>query len=241
MFSAIYNNLFYDPLLNGLAFFIHHLPFNDVGLAIIALTIVVRIILFPLNHKAALAQKKMRELEPELKKIKEENKKNNQEQAKQIMELYRTHGVSPFNSIILLLIQIPIIFALYQVFLLGDKLPLADFYSFIPRLGEVSFIFLGILNLTQKSIILALITGLTQFYQMKLSIPPTVKDKSDTKGSFSADLNKTMAFQMRYIMPAFITIISFSLPSAITLYWTTMNLFAIIHEMIIRRKALKIQ
>jgi len=239
MFSYLYNTIFYQPLLNGLAFFIHNLPYNDVGLAIIALTIAVRIILFPLNHRATLAQRKMKELEPELKKIKEEFKKDTQEQAKKTMALYKTHGVSPLNSIFLLLIQIPIIFGLYKVFLLGDKLPLADFYSFTPRLGEISFIFLGFMDLTQKSIILALITGVTQFYQMQLSVPPPIKDKGESK-SFQSDFNKTMSFQMRYIMPAFITIISFGLPSAITLYWTTMNVFAIFHEVIVRKRASKI-
>lgn len=240
MLFFIYNTIFYKPLLNGLAFFVNLFPGHDAGLAIIALTIIVRLILFPFNHKASMAQRKMKEIEPELKKIKEEHKDNPQEQAKKTMEVYKKHGVSPFNSILLLLIQIPIIFALYKVFLLGDKLPLASFYGFISRPAAINFFFLGLINLSQKNIVLAVLTGLTQFIQMQLSVPNSPKDKSNGQGkNREIDFAKTMSFQMKYIMPVFIVLIALRLPSAIALYWTTMNLFAIFHEIIVRKRAAK--
>lgn len=98
MISNFFHLIFYQPLYNALVFLIGIVPFHDVGIAVIALTVIVRAILFPLTHRSIITQRKMRDLGPELKKIKERFKKDRQEEAKQTMILYKAHGISPFSG-----------------------------------------------------------------------------------------------------------------------------------------------
>ena len=90
--SNIYNLVFFEPLLNGLVFLVKNLPYNDMGLAIIILTIAVKFVILPFTHKATVTQVKMKKLEPELKEIKNKHKNNSQEQAKKTMEFINSMG-----------------------------------------------------------------------------------------------------------------------------------------------------
>src|SRR3990167_8681829 len=109
MISYLFNILLFDPLYNALVFITEIIPGHNVAIAIIVLTIIVKLLLFPLYHKSTLAQTKIKELEPSLKKIKEKYSDNKQEQAKLTMELYREHGINPLTSFALLFIQLPIV------------------------------------------------------------------------------------------------------------------------------------
>ena len=115
----MFNTFLYEPLYNTLIFFIGALPGHSVGLAIIFLTLGVKFLILPLTHKSTKSQAKMKKIEPEAQKLRDKHKNNKQEQAKQIMELYKKHGVNPFSSCLLMLIQFPIIIALYWVFYKG--------------------------------------------------------------------------------------------------------------------------
>ena len=236
--SNIYNLVFFEPLLNGLVFLVKNLPYHDMGLAIIILTIAVRFIILPFTHKATVTQVKMKKLEPELKEIKEKHKNNSQEQAKKTMELYKQHGINPIAGVLTLFIQIPIIFALYKVFLGGASFNPEHLYSFVTAPEFVNINFLGILDVTKTSYAVPFLAALTQFFQMKLAIPPI--NKKDMGNTFKDNLAKSMNVQMRYVMPVFIFFIGLKLSSGIALYWTTMNVFAIVHETIVRRKAGKL-
>src|SRR3989344_1901002 len=119
MISAIFHALIYDPLYNGLVFLVGVMPSHDVGLAVIVLTIVVRVILFPLSRRAVETQLAMKKIAPDIEKLKEKYKDNREEQAKAIFALYKERGVHPFASIGLFLLQIPVLFALYWVFAFG--------------------------------------------------------------------------------------------------------------------------
>jgi YidC/Oxa1 family membrane protein insertase len=241
MISLIFNRVFYEPLLNGLAWLINVMPFHDVGFAIIVLTVTVRFIIFPFTHNATKTQVKMRHLEPELKDIKEKFKNNNQEQTKRTMELYKRHGINPVFGLLALFIQIPILFALYRVFLHSGGFDVSHLYSFISAPSIIHTKFLGLIEITQKSYILAILAGATQFVQMWLAIPPVKNDKNNPgSSSFKDNLAKSMSIQARYIMPLFVFYIALKFSSALALYWTTMNVFAIVHESIVRRKAGKI-
>lgn len=230
--------MFFEPLLNGLVLLVKNLPYHDMGLGIIILTIAVRFIILPFTHKATVTQVKMKKLEPALKEIKEKNKNNSQEQAKKTMELYKQHGINPISGVLTLFIQIPIIFALYKVFLGGVNFNADHIYSFVIIPDFVNINFLGIFDLSQKGYIFPFLASLTQFFQMKLAIPPIKKE--ETGNSFKDNLAKSMNVQMRYVMPVFVFFIGLKLSSAIALYWTTMNVFAIVHETIVRRKAGKL-
>ena len=113
MFSYIWHTFFFDPIYNTLVFFIDVAPRGDVGLAIVCTVVVVKTILLPLSVRAAKTQKTMKEIEPKLREIKENHKDDRQQQAQAMMSVYKEAQISPFASIILIFLQIPIVFALY--------------------------------------------------------------------------------------------------------------------------------
>lgn len=238
MFSTFYDTVFYKPLLNSLIFLVDRIPFQDLGVAIIILTLGVRFIIFPFTHKSTTTQIKIRHIEPELKDIKEKHKGDQQTQAQKTMELYRKHGINPLSGFLTLLVQLPIVFALYKVFISWADFDAAKLYSFVSAPESINTIFLGLVDMTQRSYFLAFLAAITQFFQMKLALPPTPKAKQGD--TFKDNMARSMNLQMKYIMPVFIFFIAVKFSSALALYWTTMNVFAIVHEAIVRNKAVKI-
>lgn len=234
MFVELFHTLFYNPLYNALVALIDTVPFADVGVAVIALTVTVKLILFPLSMKAVRTQLMMKRIEPEAARIREQYK-NREEQARKTMELYKREEVNPFSSFLVILIQLPIIFALYFVFFRGG-LPAIDaslLYSFIPVPTEVNMHFLGLVDVASRSLFLALCAGVTQFFQAKLAVPPP----TPTNGTptLRDDLAKSFHLQVRYVLPVVVSVIAYTISAAVALYWTTSNLFAIGQELYVRR------
>ncbi|MCI0619422.1 YidC/Oxa1 family membrane protein insertase [Candidatus Wolfebacteria bacterium] len=231
----MFRALVYTPLYNGLVFLMDLLPWADVGVVVVVFTVVVRLVLFPLAQRAVKTQMAMRALEPELKRVKEKHTDNKQKQAEETMRLYRENKVNPFSSFLVLLIQLPIIFGLYFIFLRGG-LPNIDtdlLYSFVSTPESVTMMFLGLVDLSKKSLILAVLTGVTQFVQGRLAVPMTPPRAKNA--SLKDDITRSMQLQIKYVMPVFIAIIAYTLPSVIALYWTTTNLFTIGQELFVRR------
>jgi len=233
--KTLFHDIFYQPMYNALVFLVDILPGGSVGLAVIILTLLVKFILFPLSQKSVTTQVKMRKIEPELKKIKELHKNNQQEMTKKTMELYKKEGVNPFSGCFLLLLQLPVIFALYYVFLAGLKFDASLLYSFVHMPSSVDSIFFGI-DLVKKSLILALLAGVSQYYQIRLSLPALPQKTSKEPLSFQEEFTKNMNVQMKYIFPFLVVFISYTISSAIALYWIVSNLFAIGQELYVRRK-----
>jgi YidC/Oxa1 family membrane protein insertase len=233
---TIWNLFIYQPLHNALVFLIGIMPSGDVGLAIILLTIVVKLILFPLSQKSIRSQVEMKLIEPDIKKIKE-TYPDKAEQQKQTFALYKEKGVNPFSGCLVMLIQLPIIFALYYIFKDFDIHAL-NLYSFIHEPVKISTNLFGILDITKKSLVLALMTGISQFFQMRLTMPKTPTVATGDK-SFGANLAQSMNFQMKYILPVFIAFVSYSISAGVALYWFTSNLFAIGQEIYVRNKIRK--
>ena len=234
--TAVYHELFYRPLLNGLVLLTGAVPAHDMGLAVIILTIAVKFLIFPFQHRAIVTQRKMRALEPELRSIKERFKKDSQEQARKTMELYRAHGINPLSGFVILIVQIPVFIALYKIFMGGANFDLSSLYSFVSVPADINLRFLGLVDMTRASAWLAALAGVSQFFQMKLSVPPVKKPAGGEK-SFKDDLARSMSVQARYVMPAFVFFIAMKFSSAMALYWTTMNVFAIVHESVVAKKA----
>lgn len=224
MLSDIWNVILYKPLLNALAFFVSIVPGGDIGIAVIILTIVVKTLLFPLSQKSIEGQMKMNLLAPELKKIKEGGL-SKEEQAKQTFELYKKHKANPFSGCLLILIQIPIIFALYYVFLNGINLENGLLYSFIQVPDKINTTFLGLVDMAEKSLVLALLAGVSQYFQAALI--PKQETKSSSTPSFQENLSKSMQTQMKYVFPFIVAFIAYSVSGAVALYWITSNIFAI--------------
>jgi len=210
-----------------------------MGLAIIILTLIVKIILYPTTTKAIRAQKAMKEIEPHLKKVREEHKDNKQLQAKKTMELYQKHGVNPMSGCLPILIQLPVILGLYRIFWLGlAKVDTAILYSFIQAPVALGMIFLGI-DLTGKSLLLALIAGVGQYFQTAISLgkqEPTPEKKEGTTSTFQEDFSRSMQMQMRYVFPFLIAFIAYKFSAAVALYWATSNILSIVQEKLVRRK-----
>lgn len=236
MIASLFNTFLFNPLYNALVFLTTVLPGNNIAFAIILLTVIVKLILFPLYHKSTKAQSQIKIIEPELKKIKEEYKDDKQEQAKKTMALYREHGINPFTSIGLLFIQLPIILALFYVFFRGFELNLDILYSFVSAPDVINTSLFGFWDIAEKSIFLAIAVGLSQFIQMYLALPSVPKSNKN-QTSFKDDFARSMNLQMRYVMPIVIIFIAASFPVAVSIYWLTSNLFAIGHELIVKRKA----
>lgn len=228
--ALIYSEIFFRPVLNSLLFLTSILPWHDFGLAIILLTVVVKIIIFPLTHSMIKTQRAMKKIDPEIKRINKEIK-NKEEQTRAIMELYKKHGVNPFSGFFALLIQLPLLIAMFQVSRGSLSFRHEDVYMFLSLPQHINTSFLGFLNLTEPSIILAALAGIAQFIQTKLSIPP-ISNTAPKK-----DMSAMMQSQMLYFFPVFIFILAIKIPGAAPLYWTSMNIFAIVHEAIVRRKA----
>lgn len=240
MFTYIWHTFFFDPVYNGLVFFIDVIPGGDVGLAIIATVVVVKTILLPLSIKAAKTQRVMREIEPKLKEIRETLKDKRQEQGEAMLKLYREAGISPFASIVLIFLQIPIVIALYLSVSSGGGIALPAIntdllYSFVWIPEIVNMNFLGMLDITGKSLALAFLAGVTQFYQVKLAMPALPPRDPDAAPNFKEDFGRNMQMQMRYVMPVIIFFVAYYISAAIALYFFVSNLVAILQEIHIKK------
>jgi len=238
MITSLYYAIFYQPLYNALIFLTDILPFHDLGLAIIVLTLLVRFILFPFSHRSIVAQRKMKKIEPEISKLKEKFKKNKEEQTRQIMALYREHGISPFSGFLMLLVQIPVFIALFMLLRQGAEASREFLYPFVSFPENINTMFLGILDVSKSSYVVAFLAAVSQFFQVKLAMPNTKKTGSGPR-SFKDELQKSMGIQMKYIMPVLIFFIAQRFSSGMALYWTTSNIFAILHEILVARKSEK--
>jgi YidC/Oxa1 family membrane protein insertase len=231
----MFKTLFYIPLYNALIGFTA-LFGGSVGIAIIALTLVVKIILSPLSYlsiKSQIEQKKLQPLITELRKKYPDKK----EQSQKLMELYKEHKTNPFAGCFLILLQLPIIIGLYQVFLNGGVINAEMLYGFISLPETINTVFLGI-DMGSKSIIFALIAGISQFFQMHWS-PSMQKNKNEPKpdtNDMQAMLAHNMQTSMKYVLPVMIVVFAYAVPSAVALYWIISNLFMIIQEKLIQEK-----
>lgn len=237
MISGIFNTVFFNPIYNGLVFLLDTVPFIDVGIAVILVTIAVKLILFPFSLKMIKTQLAVKQLEPEITKLKEAHKDDRQEQARKTMALYKEKGVNPFSGFLLILIQIPVIFALYWVFLRGGlpEINTKILYSFISIPKDINMNFLGFIDVSSKSVLFALFAGVTQYFQIKFSLP-LMKARQGGKTTLKEDLARSFHIQMRYVMPVIVFAIAYTISAAVAIYWTTSNLFAIGQELYVKRK-----
>ena len=236
----IFVTFFYAPLYNGLIWFINIMPWHSVALSVVFFTCVIKVILFPLSQKSVKTQFEMKKIEPDINEIKIKYKDDKKAQAEKTMALYKEKGINPFSGVLLMIIQFPVLIALYYVFLKGG-LPNIDseiIYSFTKIPDIINMNLFGI-SVGDKSIVFALLAAITQFFQMQITIPKTPKkDKqNDPKTpSFKDELAKSMSMQMKYVMPIIIFFIAKSFPVVVSLYLVTSSLFAIGQELYVRKQ-----
>ena len=239
MFHFIFQNFFYAPLYNGMILLLDYIPWINVGVAVILFTCIVKVILFPLSKKSIKTQLEMKLIEPELEIIKAKYKDDKKVQAEKIMAIYKERGINPFSGIVLMLIQLPVLIALYYIFLRGG-LPTIDhttLYSFVKVPDSISMMFFGI-DVGAKSTIFAILAALAQFLQMQLTLPKTVKPKpgENKPTGFKDELAKSMNMQMKYVMPIIIFLVAKSFPVVVSLYLITSSLFAVGQELYMKKQ-----
>lgn len=231
----MFNTIVFIPLTNALVFLTSFL-WGNIGLAVIVLTILIKLILLPLSYAQTKSQISIKKIQPLIDDIKK-NTPDKTEQTQKIMALYKEHNTNPLSGCLPLIIQLPIIIALYQVFLQGASVDGSVLYSFVHAPEHISNFFLGT-NMTEKSIIVALIAGVSQYFQLKLS--PSMKedpavaknDNPDMQTAMMANMQKTM----KYSLPIMITVFAAIVPAAVALYWVITNLFQIAQEWWINKK-----
>lgn len=217
----IFNTIILDPIFNFLV--VCYNVTGDLGLAIIALTLIVRVMLLPLANKAMRSQRRLQVLAPDLKKIQDKHKDDREVLAKELMKFYKQEKVSPASSCLPLLLQVPILIALFFVFKdAAAGIHLDHLYSFVHRPSSIDPNFLGILDLSKpdRFVLPALTAGL-QFWQSKMLLP---KDASGPAA---------MSKQLVYIFPILTFVIATTLPAALPLYWATSTLFTLIQQYVI--------
>lgn len=233
---AFFKTIVYIPLYNILVLILN-VSWIDAGIAAVVLTVLVKVVLYPLAKKATVTQTRMKEKEGELALIKEKYK-DKQEQAIKTMEFYKTNNINPFSSIFTVLVQIPIIFSLYYIFY-KSGLPVIDgslLYSFVKAPASVSMNFLGLIDISQKSIFLAVLAAVTTFWQMHLASPAVALAK---EGKPNQDFSQIMAKQMKYTMPLVVFFVSWKISAIVALYWLVSNLVGIAQDVYVRKQMAK--
>lgn len=229
----MFHTIFFLPLYNALVG-LTGLFGGSLGLAVIGLTLLVKLALAPLSHKSIVSQIEQKKLQPLVDDLRKKYP-DQKEQSQKLMELYKEHKTNPFAGCLLILLQLPVIIALYRVFLAGSAIVTENLYRFVHAPAVVNTMFLG-LDMSSKSIILALLAGVSQFAQMYYSpamqTPDVKPDTSDMQGAMMANMQKSM----KYTMPIMIAVFAYAVPGAVALYWIVSNLTMIAQEQFIIRK-----
>jgi YidC/Oxa1 family membrane protein insertase len=202
-------------VLNGI-----HAVIPNYGIAIILLTIIVRVVFWPVTHKSTESMKRMAQVAPLVNALREKYKDNPTKQQQEIMALYKEHKVNPLGGCLPMLIQIPVFFALFVVLRSAIELRFADFL-WIRDLSEPENLFQGMVPFVGSLNLLPLLMSFTMWLQMKLS--PSAGDPAQ---------QKIMAVMMPIMMLFFL----YNFASGLALYWTTQNVLMIVQQLMMKRK-----
>lgn len=235
--KAFFTALIYQPILNlfiGLYFLV-----PDMGVVIILVTILIKVVLYPLTSSSIKAQRSLTVVQPKLDALKKEHKDDQQKLAQETMRVYKEHKINPLSSCLPILIQLPVFIALYWV--LQEVLKSNEFatllYPFIKNPGAIKTVSLGLLDLSKPSIILAILAGLSQYWQARSMLskkPAQAAPSTDKKDG--PDMASMMNKQMLYFMPILTVVIGWTLPAGLTLYWFFSTVLTALQQEIILKQ-----
>lgn len=193
---------------------------GDIGLAIIAFTILIKTLLLPLNISSNRTSKNIKKIQPDIEKIKEKHKNDPRSLGLELSKLYKENNIKPFSGILALFIQVPILIGLYTIMVREIK-TIADHITFFN------------IDVTIPNIYLAIISFLTLFYLMNISSKDLIVDEkaSDMQKEFT----KMMSLQMKYFLPLIVFISSIFLPAGIAIYFIISNTFGIFQYLLIKK------
>lgn len=242
--AQILNDLWAGVFINPFFFllkFLSVLLFNNLGLGIIALTAILRAILFPLTLPSLKAAQKQKEISGELKELKERFKEDKKRLAEEQLKLFQRHGINPAAGCLPQIVQLVILIALYQVFIKvlgfnGQGSEVHPEYSLI----NTHFLYLDLLK-SDPFILLPGLAGAAQFLMTKMMLPVVKKEEKIARASDDKkdDLMYNMQEQMLYLGPVMTVLISWKLPSGLALYWLATTVFSIIQQWWVSRDRAK--
>lgn len=215
----IYHLVIATPLLNLLVGLYDTIAFRDLGIAIAALTVLVRLAFYPLFQRGLEQQSKMQELQPKISELKTKHKGNTEAHSKALMALYKENNFNPFSGIIMMLIQIPILIALYHLFLgIFNPEALSSLYSFIPNPGSLNGVSLNFIDLAKPYFPLVVVTALLQFVQARMMV-------ASAKNSDPAQ--RLTGQVISFVTPLITLFIFANLPAAVSVYWLVSSLLSV--------------
>ncbi|MFA4937062.1 MAG: YidC/Oxa1 family membrane protein insertase [Patescibacteria group bacterium] len=212
----IFTTIFYQPLFNLLVW-LYNLTGSNIAIAIILLTVIIKLVLYPFSKQSLKSQKALQDIQPKINELKTKYKDDKEKMTKEMMALYKQEKVNPFSSCLPLLIQLPFLFAVFQVFRKGlnsDGFNLL--YPFVANPGHIDpFIFSY--DLSHPIWIFGVLAGAAQYWQTKMLMHKKAAIKSE--GAKDENMAAAMNKQMLYFMPVLTVVFGFSLPGGLMLYW----------------------
>lgn len=208
----------------------------DVGVVILIITVLIKVILYPLTASSIKSQKALTDLQPKLDALKKEFKGNQQRLAQETMKLYKENKVNPMASCLPLLIQLPILIALYYVLQKGLTANNFDLlYSFVKNPGQINTVSFGLVDLKNASIVLAVLAGASQFWQTKMMMRRKAP-KEAGEGAKDENMMSMMNKQMLYFMPVITVFIGMKLPGGLTLYWLLSTVLTALQQVVVFKR-----
>lgn len=234
----MFTTLLIQPIYNGFIYLIGVMPGGEVGLAIIALTLIIRVIFYPAFASSIRTQMSMQAVQGELDEINKKFKDNPTERAARTMALFKENKVRPLSGIVALLVQIPVFIALYYAFF-HQGLPKIDtslLYSFVHAPAAVNLEFLGFVNLmSPHNIALALIVAFLQYLVAHFSLA-RLKNGAKPLAPEKAAAQRMQQNLMQYFLPILMGVVTYTLPAAVGLYFSTGNVVSLGQEWLIRKQ-----
>jgi len=216
------------PLFNILVLLTLIIPGNSLGWAIVLMTILIRLALLPSTNSATRMQKKMKIIQPEMHKIKEEFKNDPTIQRQKTMDLYKKHQINPVGSCLPMLVQLPIMFIMYYVFreigTAGHRYELL--YSFVKAPANLNMIFFGINLAEVEKWYLPITSG-------ALQLASSWQMKPKKEAGKEMDMATSLTYQMIFIFPIMTIMVGRALPAALPLYWAVSTAFTVVQQRII--------
>lgn len=231
----LFNTYLYQPIFNLLVFLYNILPGQDIGLAIIVMTVLIRLAFYPLSRKSIESQKALQDLQPKLEEIKKKYKGEKEKLGQAMMKLYKEEKINPASSCLPLLIQLPFLIAVYRVFAVGLSNGSLDMiYPFIHNPGYINTISFGFFDLGRPQWVLAVLAAAAQFWQAKMlsTKKPEIKSEGSKDEAFATIMNK----QMVYFLPLFTLWIGFKFPGGLMLYWLITTVWTAVQQLLIFKK-----
>jgi len=247
----IFDQFVYIPIYNLLVFVYNLLPFEDFGIAIIIITLIIKFLLIPLSRKQIESQKKMTELQPKIKELQKKYKDDKEKQSRALMELYKTNKSNPFSGCLPMIVQLVFLIAIYRVlFNVSQANLMVDgniLYGFINNPGQIDKMFLGIIDLSTAvnlgnisfseipKVILIVLAALSQYFQTKMLMAKQ-KIAPSSQNNDKADFSQILSQQMLYLGPLLTLFIGVKFPSGLALYWLISTVFMIIQQYLLEKE-----